>query len=155
MSGDRWTDTRVERAAVLAVERSVIEYTDLVTATPSADFGIDLLAFRTAPFGVVPIQVKGASSGLTVWGKYARSPLIIAYVIDPLGDAPTTCIMTGDDAWRLPFEYVERGGKAKGHNMENESYRWPTLTKLLQALLLERQATNERWNTLFEEVRAR
>ncbi|WP_217133933.1 hypothetical protein [Leucobacter chinensis] len=155
MSSDRWTDTRVERAAVLAVERSVIEHTELITATPATDFGIDLLAFHTAPFGAVPIQVKGASSGLTVWRKYTSTPLIIAYVLDPLGDVPTTCIMTGDDAWQLPFEYAERGGGAKGHDCENDSYRWPSVTKLLHELLIERQATKARWNALFEEVRAR
>lgn len=155
MSHDRWADVRIERAAVLAVERSVLEHTDLVTAAPSADFGIDLLAFRTKPFGVVPIQVKGAGSGMTVWGKHAQAPIIIAYVIDPLSDSPNVCIMTGAEAWSLPFEYIEQGGRAEGHDLGNKSYRWSSLTRLLRTMLEERKATPQRWDNLFEEVRAR
>lgn len=148
-------DTRVERAAVLAVERSILEHTELVTAQPVADFGIDLLAFRPEPFGVIPVQVKGAKSGFTVWGKYSQSPVIMAYVLDPLDDAPSVCIMSGQEAWGLPFEYVERGGRAKGHDVDNLSYRWASATRLLRTMLRERSASRERWALLFEEVRAK
>lgn len=69
MSGDRWSGTRIERAAVLAVERSVLEHTDFVTALPATDHGIDLLVFKPEPFAVAPLQVKGAESGLKVMSR--------------------------------------------------------------------------------------
>jgi hypothetical protein len=155
MSNDRQADTRVERAAILATERSILEHTDLITAQPAVDFGIDLLAFRPKPFAVAPIQVKGKQSGLTVWRKHAEWPLLVVYVLDPLGEYPLVAIMTGEDAWRLPFEYGERGGRATDHDAENVSYRWPSMTKRLRALVTERAATPERWEQLFEKVRAR
>jgi len=155
MSSDRWVDTRVERAAILAVERSILEHTDLITASPAVDFGIDLLAFQVNPFGVIPVQVKGAHSGLKVWSKYDEGPIVVAYVLEPLGDAPTVCIMSGHEAWNLPNEYVKRGGRASDHAAENDSYRWASVTKLLRNILAEYEATSERWMTLYEEVRAR
>lgn len=47
---DRSTDTRVERAAVLAAERSLLGHADLITAQRVVDFGFDLLAFCADPF---------------------------------------------------------------------------------------------------------
>ena len=155
MSYDRRQDVRVERSAVLSVERSILDLTDLITAQPSSDFGIDLLAFRSEPFGVIPIQVKGAASGLTVSRQYASSPLVLAYVIDPLSQSPVVSIMSGSDAWDLPNQYVARGGRASDHDADNTSYRWASVTHLLRELLVERQATTDRWNMLFEENRAK
>lgn len=155
MSLDRRMDMRVERAAVLAVERSILEHTNWITALPAGDIGIDLLAFRTDPFGAIPIQVKGAHSGLTVWGKYAGAPVVMAYVLDPLTDSPDVVIMSGEEAWNLPFAYVERGGRAAGHELDNLSYRWASTTKVLKEILAERRASAGRWEGLFEEIRAR
>ena len=155
MSGDRWTDTRIERAAVLATERSIIEHTDLVTALPAIDHGIDLLAFQLEPFAVAPLQVKGAESGLKVMSKYVDSPILLVYVIDPRSDDPLVSIMTGVDAWQLPVEYVSEGGKASDYNPNGESYRWPRVTRRLLELLERRRASEARWSRLFEEVRAK
>lgn len=148
-------DVRVERAAVVAVEHAIVTMTDLTTAYPSTDWGIDLLVFRPDPLRVAGVQVKGASRGLTVWEKYATQRVIIAYVIDPLGESPTVCLLTGADAWNLPYEYIERGGRASDHDVNNYGYRWASVTVKLRELLLTRQATPERWESLFEEVSAR
>lgn len=155
MSGDRWSDTRIERAAVLAVERSVLEHTDFVTSLPATDHGIDLLVFKPEPFAVAPLQVKGAESGLKVLSKYVGSPILMAYVIDPRGVDPLVSIMTGDDAWQLPLEYVREGGRASDYDPHGESYRWPRVTSKLRCLLENRRASRDRWLELFEKVRAR
>lgn len=155
MSSDRWADTRIERAAVLATERSIIEHTDFVTALPATDHGIDLLVFQPAPFAVAPLQVKGAESGLKVMSKYSGSPILLAYVVDPRGDDPLVSIMTGDDAWQLPEEYKDEGGKASDYDPQGESYRWPKVTKTLKKLLERRRASAARWSELFKEVRAK
>lgn len=154
MSRDRATDLKVERAAVVAVERSILRLTDLTTATPSSDLGIDLLAFRPDPFAAAPIQVKGAASGLTVHSKYADSPVIVAYVFDPMGDEPVVCIMTGAEAWRLPLDYIAAGGRAHGHSTP-PTYRWNSISRLLREVLESRVATSERWMMLFEAARAK
>lgn len=155
MSRDRWADTRIERAAVLATERSIIEHTHFVTAQPATDHGIDLLVFQPEPFAVAPIQIKGAERGLKVMSKYAASGIILAYVVDPRGDDPLVSIMTGADAWQLPMEYMREGGKASDYDPDGESYRWASLTLLLRGLLEQRRASKERWGELFEEVRAK
>jgi len=153
MSKDRAADVRVERAAVVAVEHSIITMTDLTVAHPAVDWGIDLLAFQPDPLTVAGVQVKGASSGLTVWQKYATQNVIIAHVLDPLGDDPTVCLFTGAEAWRLPLEYVERGGRATDHDPDGGgTYRWASVTRLLCEILLDRRATPERWNALFQSV---
>lgn len=146
VSVDRELDTRVERSAVLAVERSLLAVPPWITAHPVSDFGTDLVAFRMEPFKAVPVQVKGARSGLTVWRRYGQWPIIMAYVVEPLSDAPLVSIMTGEDAWRLPVEYVARGGRASDHKPTNDSYRWPSVTGLLRTLLQERTASAERWD---------
>lgn len=155
MSADRWSDTRIERAAVLATERSILEHTGLVTALPATDLGIDLLAFQPEPFAVAPIQIKGAESGLKMMSKYASSPIILAYVVRPRSEVPLVSIMTGADAWQLPREYVHAGGKASDYNPDGETYRWPAITAALTELLDRRKAPAERWSELFEEVRAK
>ncbi|WP_162909137.1 hypothetical protein [Brevibacterium casei] len=155
VSKDRWADTRIERAAVLATERSIIEHTGFVTAQPATDHGIDLLVFKPEPFAVSPIQVKGAESGLKVMSKCARSPIILAYVVDPRGDDPLVSIMTGIDAWQLPLEYAREGGKASDYNPDGETYRWARVTTRLRGILELRRASEERWSQLFEEVGAK
>ncbi len=45
-----YTTWQVERAAVLAAQRSLLLHTDFIDAAPSIDRGIDLLAFRPDPF---------------------------------------------------------------------------------------------------------
>lgn len=152
MSTDRSRDVRVERAAVVAVERSLLQVEGWVSALPVSDFGIDLLAFRPQPFTAAPVQIKGASAGMTVWNRYGDAPIIMAYVIDPLGDTPLVSIMTGEEAWRLPSDYIARGGKASDHRVTNASYRWKRVPALLRAMLEEHQATTERWEDLLRRT---
>jgi hypothetical protein len=145
----------VERAAVAAVESSLLRLTDLSLAMPLVDHGIDLIAFRPRPFATAGVQVKGAVSGLTVYSKYVAEPVLISYVLKPLSPAPEVFILTGADAWDLPNEYQRRGGRASDHHESNVSYRWNSVTSLLREILDEYQATEERWASLFEQVRAR
>lgn len=140
---NRATTWQVEQAAVLAVQRSLLVHTELIDATPSTDLGIDLIAFRADPFAAIPIQVKGAQSGLTVWAKHASPRLLLAYVLDPLAADPTVCIMSGEEAYNLPTEYIHRGGSAKGAG--KWTYRWASITNLLRSMLLEYEASQERW----------
>lgn len=135
---------------MLAVERSILHLTDLTTAVPSVDVGIDLLAYQRTPFSVLGVQVKGATKGLTVWRKYSGDSIVVAYVLDPLLETPSIHLMSGEEAWRLPELYVERGGRASDHRATNETYRWPSTTKLLREVLTPFEATKERWAKLFE-----
>ena len=136
----------------MALEPRPLRFYTQPTATPSSDLGIDLLAFRPEPFAAAPIQVKGAASGLTVYSKYTERPVILAYVFGPMGDEPLVCIMTGAEAWALPEDYVEAGGRAQGRSTP-PTYRWNSIPQLLQKLLEKHVATPERWMMLFDEVR--
>lgn len=129
--------------------------TELTTAQPATDWGIDLLVFEPDPLTVAGVQVKGAASGLTVYRKYARQNVLIAHVLEPLGDDPTVCLLSGDEAWSLPEEYARRGGRASDHLPDHDTYRWASVTRLLRRLLTERRATPERWVELFERCRTR
>lgn len=139
------TTWQVEQAAVLAVRRSLLLHTDFIDATPSTDLGIDLIAFQPDPFVAIPIQVKGTQSGLKVYSKHSSPELLVAYVLDPLAEDSTVCLMQGSEAWNLPFEYIERGGRASDHSEDNGNYRWSSITKLLRVMLLEKEASKERW----------
>jgi hypothetical protein len=92
--------------------------------------------------------IKGASRGLKVFRQYATSPMIVSYVLDPLGDADVV-LLTGELAWNLPTDYATRGGKASDHDAGNAHYNWPARTRLLTSILNDYRATPERWLTLF------
>lgn len=127
--------------------------TDLTVAHPVVDWGIDLLAFQPDPLTVAGVQVKGASSGFSVLQQYATQKVIIAHVLDPLGSEPTVCLFSGTEAWSLPGEYVRRGGKASCREPDyGGKYRWSKVTRLLQTMLLEHQATPELWATMFQHA---
>jgi hypothetical protein len=145
MKKKTWSTWQVEHAAVLAVQRSLLLHTNFIDALPSIDRGIDLLAFRPDPFASIPIQVKGTQSGLKVYSKHSSPELLVAYVLDPLSNNPRVCLMQGCEAWNLPFEYIERGGSASDHSEDNGNYRWASITKLLRTMLLEHEASEERW----------
>jgi hypothetical protein len=150
----RAKNLRLEQAAVLAVQRWFVTETEFTMAVPAVDTGgIDLLAFRPAPFKAVPVQVKAASVGLTVWQQYAVPGLLIAYVLDPLSVAANVCLLTGIESWELPRLYVERGGRASDYDAaDGYSYRWKRVTGLLDAILAERVATPERWAMLIAQA---
>ena len=40
--------------------------------------------------------------------------MIVSYVLDPLG-AADVALLTGEQAWNLPVDYVARGGAASDH----------------------------------------
>jgi crotonobetainyl-CoA:carnitine CoA-transferase CaiB-like acyl-CoA transferase len=101
------------------------------------------------------VQVNGAAAGLTVYGKYVDEPVLIAYVLYPLGDEPTVLLYTGEEAWRVPIEYIQRGGRAADHDPANNTYRWSRIPALLREILEQATATPQRWESLFERVRAR
>jgi hypothetical protein len=152
---DRSQNLRVERAAVAAVEASLLRLTDLSLAMPFVDHGVDLIAFRPHPFAAAGVQVKGAAAGLTVYRKYIDEPVLVAYVLDPLGDEPRVLLYTGEQALNLPIEYVKRGGRAADHDAANNTYRWSRIPALLREVLDEALATPQPWESLFERVRAR
>lgn len=137
------------------MESSLLRLTDLSLAMPLVDHGIDLIAFRPRPFATAGLQVKGAVSGLTVHSKYVAEPVLVSYVLQPLSAEPEVCILTGADAWDLPYEYQRRGGRASDHHESNGTYRWPSVTSLLREILAEYRATEGRWASLFEQVRSR
>lgn len=139
-----YTTWQVERAAVLAAQRSLLLHTDFIDAAPSIDRGIDLLAFRPDPFTAIPIQVKGTQTGLKVYYKHTSTELLMAYVLDPLDTDPMVCLLTGTEAWNLIEEYKKQGGKAKLDD-DHASYRWSNMTKLLTEMLRQHEATQDRW----------
>ena len=147
----RSDNLRVERAAVAATELSLTQCAELFTALPVVDHGTDLLAYQDEPFRVARIQVKGSTSGLKAFRQYSQSPMIVSYVLDPLGTADVY-IMTGVEAWNLPNEYIARGGRASDHHPDNEYYNWAKRTRLLHELLEDFHATPDRWLLLFDQT---
>jgi len=135
---------KVEMAAVFTTKLSMIKNTSLIPAAPEVDTGIDIIGFRPDPFMAVPVQVKGATKGLTIWHKHSVRPLIVSYVLDPLSSDPKMYVMTGAEAWELPEIYVERGGKASDFHADRlNHYRFPSVTVLLRSILDEMYAANE------------
>lgn len=104
-------------------------------AVPAVDHGADLFAYQADPFRVARIQVKGTTDGLTVFRQYSLTPMIVSYVLDPLGSADVI-LLTGEEAWNLPVEYVACGGKASDHHPDNGNYRWRERTGLLSSMLV-------------------
>jgi hypothetical protein len=145
----RSRNLRVERAAVAATELSLARCAELYMAVPAVDHGADLFAYQADPFRVARIQVKGTTDGLTVYRQYILTPMIVSYVLDPLGPADVI-LLTGEEAWGLPVEYVARGGRASDHRPDNGNYRWRERTALLSSMLREHLATPERWLELFD-----
>jgi len=87
---------------------------------PVVDHGVDLLAYQVDPFRVAKIQVKGATRDLKVFRQYSLAPMIMSYVLDPLGAADVV-LLTGEQAWNLPIDYVAHGGKASDHHLTSQS----------------------------------
>jgi hypothetical protein len=114
---------RVERAAVAATELPLTRCAELFMAVPVVDHGVDLMAYQAGPFRVAKIQVKGATHDLKVFRQYSLAPMIVSYVLDPLGAAGVV-LLTGEQAWSLPIDYVARGGAAGGHHPGNDDYHW-------------------------------
>ena len=94
---------RVERAAVAATELSLTRCAELFMAVPVVDHGVDLMAYQVGPFRVAKIQVKGATHDLKVFRQYSLTPVIVSYVLDPLG-AADVALLTGEQAWNLPID---------------------------------------------------
>lgn len=147
----RATNLRVERAAVAATELSLARCAELYLALPVVDHGADLMAYQVDPFRVARVQVKGSTQGMKVYRQYSQSPMIVSYVLDPLGAADVV-LLSGQEAWDLPFEYVTRGGAASDHRRDNVSYNWARRTQLLESMLESHRATPERWLDLFERT---
>ena len=93
----------VERAAVAATELSLTRCAELSMAVPVADHGVDLMAYQVDPFRVAKIQVKGTTHDLKVFRQYSLTPMIVSYVLDPLG-AADVALLTGEQAWNLPID---------------------------------------------------
>ena len=142
---------RVERAAVAATELSLTRCAELFMAVPVVDQGTDLMAYQADPFRVTRVQVKGTTDGLTVFRQYSLTPMIVSYVLDPLGTADV-CLLTGEEAWGLPDEYIVRGGEAGDHDPDNNTYRWKKRPALLESMLREHLASPERWLDLFNRT---
>lgn len=155
MSKNRLSDIRTERAAVLAVEQSLLSVEGMWVAEPRSDLGVDLLIYRENPFAAASVQVKGQSTGLTVWNKHSSSSLIMAYVLGPRGGASKIFLLTGEEAWNLPETYKAHGGRASDYHAGLASYRWSGVTTLLSAVLESFEACPRRWAELFDIVSAR
>jgi hypothetical protein len=147
--GKRSRDLRVERASVAATELSLARCAELYTAVPAVDHGADLFAYQADPFRVTRIQVKGATGGLKVFRQYSLTPMIVSYVLDPLGPADVI-LLTCEEAWHLPFKYIAHSGKAGSHHPDNPDYRWDKTPALLMSMLRGYLATPERWLELFD-----
>lgn len=146
----RSRDLRVERAAVAATELSLARCAELYMAVPVVDHGADLLAYQADPFRVARVQVKGATDGLPVYQQYALTPFIVSYVLDPLGTADVA-LLTGEQAWSLPADYIAQGGKASDYDQETGGYyHFRSRTRLLCSMLARYAATPERWLELFD-----
>jgi hypothetical protein len=144
----RADNLRVERAAVAATELSLARCAELYMAVPVVDHGVDLLAYQVEPFRVARIQVKGTTKGISVYPQYSANPMIMSYVLDPLGAAEVV-LLTGQQAWSLPADYIRRGGKASDYDPDGPGYRFPHRTRLLSSVLDEHRATPDRWLELF------
>ena len=142
---------RVERAAVAATELSLARCAELFMAVPVVDHGGDLVAYQVDPFRVAKIQVKGATDDLKVFRQYSLTPMIVSYVLDPLGAADVV-LLTGGQAWSLPVDYVARGGAASDHYPDNDHYHWRKRPASLSSMLREHLATPERWLELFNRT---
>jgi hypothetical protein len=118
-------------------------------AVPVVDHGADLIAYQADPFRVARIQVKGTTGGLKVFRQYSLSPMIVSYVLDPLGPADVI-LLTGEEAWNLPVEYVAQGGRASDYDLGGPHYRFPHITGLLRSMLGQYAASPERWLELFD-----
>ncbi|TKG59157.1 hypothetical protein [Prauserella endophytica] len=147
----RADNLRVERAAVAATELSLSRCAELYTAVPVVDHGADLLVYQVEPFRVAQIQVKGTTRGLKVFRQYSQSPMIVSYVLDPLG-AAEVFLLTGGQAWNLPDKYIASGGRAGDHHPDNATYNWPSRTRLLSSMLAQHRATPQRWLDVFEQT---
>lgn len=99
------------RADNLRVERAAVAATELSLARCAAD----LLAYQADPFRVARIQVKGCNRRPQGFQQYSTIPIIMSYVLDPLG-AADVILLTGDQAWNLPADYIAEGGKASGYD---------------------------------------
>ena len=75
--------------------------------------------------------------------------MIVSYVLDPLGAADVV-LLTGEQAWSLPIDYVARGGAAGDHHPDNDDYHWRKRPALLSSMLREHLATPEHWLELFD-----
>jgi hypothetical protein len=147
----RADNLRVERAAVAATELSLTRCAELFMAVPVVDHGVDLMAYQVDPFRVARIQVKGSTRDLKVFRQYSLAPMIVSYVLDPLGAADVV-LLTGEQAWNLPIDYITRGGKASDHHPDNLDYHWRKRPELLESMLGEYLATPERWLELFDRT---
>lgn len=98
------------------------------------------MAYQVDPFRVAKIQVKGATHDLEVFRQYSLTPMIVSCVLDPLG-AADVALLTGEQAWNLPVDYVARGGAASGHHPDNDHYHWKKHPTLLSLMLREHLAT--------------
>lgn len=146
-------NSKVEQTAVLEVKRSMIRNTSLTPANPDFDHGIDIVAFSANPFYAYPVQVKGTSGGFKIWEQYALLPMILVYVLDPLGETPETFVMTGREAWDIPSLYVSAGGMASDHREDNLNYRFPAITVRLLTLLRDRYADSaENWERVLRKM---
>jgi hypothetical protein len=146
----RADNLRVERAAVAATELSLARCAELYAAVPVVDHGADLLAYQADPFRVARIQVKGATGGLKVFQQYSTIPIIMSYVLDPLV-AAGVILLTGDQAWNPPAEYIAEGGNASDYGPQDGlNYRFPGRTRLLSSMLDRYAATPERWLEIFD-----
>ena len=79
---------------------------------------------------------------LKVFRQYSLTPMIVSYVLDPLGAA----LLTGEQAWNLPIDYV-----ASGYHPDNNHYHWK---KPDIAVVDARRAPGhpERWLELFDRT---
>lgn len=75
------------------------------------------------PLEAAGVQVKGASSGLKVWQKYSTQHVIIAHVLDPLGDDPIVGLCSPAKRCGDSLEYVERGWRASDYEPHALEYR--------------------------------
>jgi hypothetical protein len=123
----RADNLRVERAAVAATELSLARCAELFMAVPVVDHGVDLMAYQADPFRVAKIQVKGATHDLKVFRQYSLTPMIVSYVLDPLG-------------------------AASDHHPDNNHYHWKKRPTLLSLMLRDHLATPERWLELFDRT---
>jgi hypothetical protein len=145
------SDLQVERAAVAVTEMSLARCTGLATAVPAADHDVDLMAYQAAPFRVAKIKVKGLRDGLTVLRWCCPMPVIVSYVLDPLGVADVV-LLTGEQAWNLAVDYVARSGDTGDDYPDNDYYRWSHRPELLTAMLREHRAGPRRWRELFDQT---
>jgi len=66
--------------------------------------------------------------------------------------AADVILLTGEQAWNLPIDYVAHGGKASDHHSDNPHYHWRKRPELLESMLREHLATPERWLDQFDQT---